>query len=50
MFFLNYLRKLEGEGTFSQLISQLPSARIGDNFWLTRQRTHCNLLQQKECK
>ncbi|MDT0178236.1 hypothetical protein Q9R34_19615 [Enterobacter sp. BRE11] len=31
-FFLNYLRKLGGEGTFSQLISQSHSARICDYF------------------
>jgi hypothetical protein len=49
-FFLNYLRKLGEEGTFSQLICRAVSARIGDYFLAYLQRYQCNLLQQKECK
>ena len=37
-FFLKYLRKLGAEGTFSQLIWQSYSARIGDYFLAYRQR------------
>ncbi len=47
---MNYLRKLGVEGTFSQLIWQTRSVRIGDYFWLIGSATIAILLQLKECK
>jgi hypothetical protein len=49
-FFLNYLRKLGEEGTFSQLISDAASVESAIIFLAYLQHYQCNLLQQKECK
>ncbi|WP_312240964.1 hypothetical protein [Pantoea sp.] len=49
-FFLKYLRKLVAEGTFSQLIRQMYSAKIGDYFLTYGSATLAILLQHKECK
>ncbi|MBK4783544.1 MAG: hypothetical protein FT714_03395 [Pantoea sp. Pent] len=49
-FFLNYLRKLVGEGTFSQLISDAASVESAIIFWLTCSTLSVHLLQHKECK
>jgi hypothetical protein len=49
-FFLNYLRKLGEEGTFSQLISDAASVESAIIFLAYLQHYPCILLQQKECK
>ncbi|PJZ03565.1 hypothetical protein PRCB_20135 [Pantoea rodasii] len=49
-FFLNYLRKLGEEGTFSQLISDAASVESAIIFLAYLQHYQCNLLHQKECK
>jgi len=49
-FFLNYLRKLRKDGTFSQLNPTADSARIGDYFLTDISATIATTLHYKECK
>ncbi|ORM74440.1 hypothetical protein HA48_04055 [Pantoea wallisii] len=49
-FFLNYLRKLGEEGTFSQLISDTASVESAIIFLAYLQHNLCIWLHQKECK